>query len=598
MWPFRKNSTQNSGSSVRRNRPFQLRNEARPSLESLENRRLLAGDLAASLNPDGGLLIAGGAAIDNAVIQVQAADANLEVFDSGESIGVFRLQEITQVIVQLGSGDDTLEVIDPTHELDARGITWSIDAGEGDDTVLLTAERNSLDPWQAMRTVASLWTELETIANAMDQILTESLTDAAEGSIQEARDQITNLTDTWRQQAEAELFPQLEVAAGQFDAEIMGQFDALLGEFAEFGNRAEALVAASQSLLEPPGTGDHLVTFDGPPIAEIPGPGDYPDEFVEGETDVDAVIQDQNWEVEHQGLGDQLASLTNAAQVRAEEAEVSFSSQADQLQASADGSRTLAEQIASQAAELAARSESWADGVEASRIRAETDLQNQLANVRTMMDQVAPLLAHATAQLEQSAAKVAGLPNSDSRCQVTPKHQFQGGAGLDIFFPFSSPFQSWSISGGAGSDILFGGFVDDIISGGAGSDWLFGLRGNDLIHGDDGTDFLFGEFLVDIPFFSGDDCVYGDDGTDLIMGDNAIDTGNIGGKDDLHGGKGVDIVLGDDLTDVFTNGPGDDDTIHGDDDLDIMFATGGNDTVFGGLHIDAMFGGQGDDTLY
>ncbi|MEZ6115614.1 MAG: GEVED domain-containing protein [Pirellulaceae bacterium] len=464
--------------------------------------------------------------------------------------------------------------------------------------MLLTGERNSLDQWQAMRTMASLWTELETIANAMDQILTGSLTEAAEESIQEARDQITNLTDAWRQQADAEIFPQLEAAAGQFDAKIMGQFDSLLGEFAELANRAEVLVAESQSLLEPPSAGDHLVTIDGQPMAAIPGPGDYPDEFVEGETDVDAVIQDQNWEVEHQGLGDQLTSLTNAAPVRTEEAEVLFSSQADQLQTSVDGSRTLAEQIASQAAELAARSESWADGVEASRIRAEMDLQNQLANVRTMMDQVAPLLAHATAQLEQSAAKVAGLPNSDSRCQVTPKHQFQGGAGLDIFFPFSSPFQSWSISGGAGTDILFGGFVDDIISGGAGSDWLFGLRGNDLIHGDDGTDFLFGEFLVDIPFFSGDDCVYGDDGTDLIMGDNAIDTGNIGGKDDLHGGKGVDIVLGDDLTDVFTNGPGDNDTIHGDDDLDILFATGGNDTVFGGLHIDAMFGGQGDDTLY
>ncbi|MEZ6115613.1 MAG: hypothetical protein R3C28_03440 [Pirellulaceae bacterium] len=117
MWPFRKYSTQKSSSSFRRNRPFQYRNEARPSLESLENRQLLAGDLAASLNPDGGLVITGGAAIDNAIIQVHAAAAHLEVFDSGESIGEFRLQEITQVIVQLGSGDDTLEVIDPANEL-------------------------------------------------------------------------------------------------------------------------------------------------------------------------------------------------------------------------------------------------------------------------------------------------------------------------------------------------------------------------------------------------------------------------------------------------------------------------------------------------
>ena len=189
--------------------------------------------------------------------------------------------------------------------------------------------------------------------------------------------------------------------------------------------------------------------------------------------------------------------------------------------------------------------------------------------------------------LSAKQAKVA-KPGACTSPPVTP-NTYTGGNGFDFFFPIAAPSQSWSINGGAGTDVLFGGLAADDIHGGAGVDIIFGLKDDDYVYGDDGTDFLFGEFIIDLPSLTGNDCMWGGEGVDLVVGDNFIDTpaGDKGGDDNLSGDKGTDIIIGDDILEApnFPNfsvvlleflsqtDPGGSDTIEGNDDKDILLAT-------------------------
>ena len=66
----------------------------------------------------------------------------------------------------------------------------------------------------------------------------------------------------------------------------------------------------------------------------------------------------------------------------------------------------------------------------------------------------------------------------------------------------------------------------DILSGGAGSDWVYGLGGDDILNGDDGDDFLFGGI--------GDDTMDGGADEDYIVGAEGSDT--------IQGGDGDDVL--------------------------------------------------------
>ena len=94
------------------------------------------------------------------------------------------------------------------------------------------------------------------------------------------------------------------------------------------------------------------------------------------------------------------------------------------------------------------------------------------------------------------------------------------------------------ISGGKGSDQLYGSSLNDSIYGSAGNDYIFGRAGDDLINagkgsntvwGDDGNDYILGGKSRDMVFAgAGDDTVLTGKGNDIINsggGTNNIDAG-------------------------------------------------------------------------
>ena len=110
---------------------------------------------------------------------------------------------------------------------------------------------------------------------------------------------------------------------------------------------------------------------------------------------------------------------------------------------------------------------------------------------------------------------------------------------------------------------------DDLITGGLGSDQLYGEGGGDTIHGQEGDDTIDGGVGNDVLFGdAGDDYIYGGEGDDHIEGGAGADNlaGNVGadtlmagaGNDHAQGGAGADKVVGGAGEDTIEGGAGDD----------------------------------------
>ena len=127
-----------------------------------------------------------------------------------------------------------------------------------------------------------------------------------------------------------------------------------------------------------------------------------------------------------------------------------------------------------------------------------------------------------------------------------------------------------AITGGNGSDTLFGLDGFDFLSGGAGNDSLDGGTGGDTIYGG-----------------SGNDTGLGGDGADLLYGGS--------GNDSLTGGAGADLLWGEDGNDRLFGDEGGD-TITGGTGNDTLFGGEGSDSLDGGTGNDSMEGGAGDDS--
>ena len=127
-----------------------------------------------------------------------------------------------------------------------------------------------------------------------------------------------------------------------------------------------------------------------------------------------------------------------------------------------------------------------------------------------------------------------------------------------------------AITGGNGSDTLFGLDGFDFLSGGAGNDSLDGGTGGDTIYGG-----------------SGNDSGLGGDGADLLYGGS--------GNDSLTGGAGADLLWGEDGNDRLFGDEGGD-TITGGVGNDTLFGGEGSDSLDGGTGNDSMDGGAGDDS--
>lgn len=195
-----------------------------------------------------------------------------------------------------------------------------------------------------------------------------------------------------------------------------------------------------------------------------------------------------------------------------------------------------------------------------------------------------------------------------------------------------------TVYGGAGNDVLIGGFGNDhlyadgedgnayldfgvtnnTLNGRDGDDFLQGAAGNDNLLGGIGDDTIYGDTGNDsVMAGAGDDAVYGNAGDDTIMGE--------GGNDSLNGGAGADHLYGNDGNDnvvdtaydksfnVLDGGAGLDfveiggaGSAHGGNDNDkvyiygsgFAYGDGGDDYVqAGGVGYAWLYGGDGNDTL-
>lgn len=160
----------------------------------------------------------------------------------------------------------------------------------------------------------------------------------------------------------------------------------------------------------------------------------------------------------------------------------------------------------------------------------------------------------------------------------------------------------------SGNDTAFGGEGNDTVYGGSGEDLLGGDAGNDKLYGEEGNDRLFG--------WTGNDELYGDKGDDILEGG--------AGRDILSGGEGIDTAtyststarlavnlaahvgaqglegdaLGDQLLDIenIIGGSGND-TIIGNNAVNLLYGGVGNDELRGGSGNDQLFGEGGDDIV-
>jgi Ca2+-binding RTX toxin-like protein len=169
---------------------------------------------------------------------------------------------------------------------------------------------------------------------------------------------------------------------------------------------------------------------------------------------------------------------------------------------------------------------------------------------------------------------------------------------------------------GAGNgldNLLFGNNKINIINGLAGNDQIYGLNGNDTLKGGDGNDYLNGD---DNPVFSDGEtprAVYV--GADRMEGGTGNDTYIVNSIGDVvfeNAAEGIDTVissisynLGVNLENLVLSGIGNitgagntlNNSVTGNDKVNILNGLGGNDTIYGEGGNDRLIGDLGDDIL-
>ena len=138
-----------------------------------------------------------------------------------------------------------------------------------------------------------------------------------------------------------------------------------------------------------------------------------------------------------------------------------------------------------------------------------------------------------------------------------------------------------NVVGGSGNDTLIGDDKGDLLNGYLGNDLIVGGKGNDYVDGGAGDDTIYGN--------GGADTLNGGDGNDKIVL-SANSNASIGGSlkpDYVYGGNGDDTVVG----------SGANDLIRGEDGNDLLVGGYGNDTLQGGDGNDTIQGGEGANIL-
>jgi hypothetical protein len=95
-----------------------------------------------------------------------------------------------------------------------------------------------------------------------------------------------------------------------------------------------------------------------------------------------------------------------------------------------------------------------------------------------------------------------------------------------------------------------------------------------------------------------DDILYGTEGDDIIFGGDGNDTiRGLGGNDLICGGEGDDSLYGGEGNDRISGGNGND-MLHGTDNEDQLLGDAGNDSLYGGSGVDVADGGSETDTCF
>jgi Ca2+-binding RTX toxin-like protein len=215
-------------------------------------------------------------------------------------------------------------------------------------------------------------------------------------------------------------------------------------------------------------------------------------------------------------------------------------------------------------------------------------------------------------------------------------------------------YNTLTINGGEGDDLLTAGARNDLLEGGPGEDRVIGFKGNDVLHGDDGNDVLVwnngdatdrdegGNGVDEVEVNgspTGDDhfnakpdaekpgfvffersnlvkfsiesqaerlTVNGLGGVDQFFPDPAVPTGLAGLTSlTLNGGSAFDRLVGGDGADQINGGTGADelfggegaDQINGGEESDRIEGEGGDDRIVGGTGSDSLEADAGDDTI-
>jgi Ca2+-binding RTX toxin-like protein len=162
-----------------------------------------------------------------------------------------------------------------------------------------------------------------------------------------------------------------------------------------------------------------------------------------------------------------------------------------------------------------------------------------------------------------------------------------------------------TMTGGAGTDRMYGQGGGDTMNGNADADRMEGNSGADTMGGDDADDVVVGGTTGDRTIRDAGDTMTGGAGTDVMLGDNGVVAGSgptakwtffdldaAGGAPDPHADRsGGDTMAGDAGTD-WVSGQGGDDTISGGTEDDRVQGNAGDDTITGDAGADDLVGGS------
>ena len=563
--------------------------QSRTGLEALEQRLLLTVD--AFIDAEQILQISGSGDDDRIVATVDGVLQEItigESDDDGSNLARFSLKDFRRIELDAADGNDFVNIIDADGTLDHREVVLQLSGGEGDNIVFLSTSPVDEINIKRFQQLSEASVELGDIARQIAATTQGGLLEESKHVIANASTRIVDLSAVLSAQAQDELITPGGELLDESQSELLTTAQVLLTEIQDIGARASRLENEMDAQVETQQHTEKRLTSSATQD-DVGATGEQLEELSEA-----LAAQGEVFAARGESIGDDGQVTGDGLNLLEETGQQILDGSARDLELAAESLAARAEQLEQAGAQLNADAEIRLASVGQNVLR----IAERLEGVNRLLEAA---FGSFTRDLTEAAERMTPAKADHGMCDVTPTHTFNGGSGFDFFFPLSAPTSSWLINGGAGTDVLFGGFAADAINGGDGTDFIFGLRGDDVIHGDDGIDFLFGEFLVDLPGITGNDCVFGDADIDLVVGDNGFEIGfsNPGGDDHLHGGSEIDIVIGDDISDIFDPAhAGGSDVMYGDEGIDALFGTGGDDTMEGGEQIDVMMGGGDNDTMY